>query len=101
MHEFEALLFSDPPILAGVLESPWLTEIPEAIVQQYGEPERIDDSPEDAPSKRIAQHSRGYNKVLHGTIAAQRMGLAKMRDRCPHFAAWVSILENLGQIEPV
>jgi hypothetical protein len=101
MHEYEALLFSDPGMLAGVLDPPDLTATLEGIGEQCGEPERIDDSPEGAPSKRISQHSQRYSKVVHGTIAAQRIGLAKMRERCPHFAAWLVTLESLGQAEPV
>jgi hypothetical protein len=96
MHEFEALLFSDPGALASVLDPSGLTAVLEKIVEQCGDPERIDDNPEGAPSKRIIQHSHRYSKVVHGTIAAQRMGLAKMRDRCPHFADWVTRLEALA-----
>jgi hypothetical protein len=100
MHEFEALLFSDPGVLAGVLDVPGLAETLQGIIAQCGEPERIDDSPEGAPSKRISQHSRRYNKVVHGTIAAQRIGLTRMRDRCPHFAAWLGGLGHLGSAAP-
>jgi len=97
MHEYEALLFSEPATLAtAVGQRTSLGGIFEAIVNECGEPEAIDDRPDTAPSKRIKNHVRDYNKVIHGTIAAQRIGLPKMRQRCPHFSEWVARLETLG-----
>jgi hypothetical protein len=96
MHEFEALLFSDPATLASVVQHPFLASSFQAIVNECGEPEAIDDRPDTAPSRRICRQTREYDKVLHGTIAAQRIGVAEMRDRCPHFNRWVERLEELG-----
>ncbi len=54
MHEFEALLFSAPGILAEVVSR-------------------------------------------DGNLAATRIGLDIMREKCPHFNGWLSKLEALGQ----
>lgn len=96
MHEFEALLFSDCGILAEVLQQPQSGAVFSGIVTECGEPEAIDDDPATAPSKRILSVVPGYQKVLHGPIAAQRIGLDKLRQACPHFDAWVRKLEVLG-----
>jgi len=60
-------------------------------------PEDIDDGPTTAPSKRLENAIRSYNKVLHGPLAVESMGLAKIRSRCPRFNDWISSLESLGR----
>ncbi|CAH0442165.1 DUF4276 family protein [Ralstonia pseudosolanacearum] len=92
-HEFEALLFSDIPALCSI-EPDWAKH--EALLtleaNRYPNPEWINDSPQTAPSKRLAALSPTYGKVRHGALAAQSIGLDAMRARCPHFAGWVSRL---------
>ncbi|MEK6799327.1 MAG: DUF4276 family protein [Planctomycetota bacterium] len=97
MHEFEALIFSDTGVLAECLQRPDLQARLNTIVEECGEPEGIDDHPETAPSKRIRALVHGYQKVLHGVIAAKRIGLTTMREKCPHFAQWLGALEGLGE----
>ncbi len=98
MHEFEALLFSNTGILAGSVPnpSPDLQSRLDEIVAECKEPEGIDDGPKTAPSKRIHALVPHYNKVVHGMVAAKRIGLSTMRERCPHFAHWLEALERLG-----
>lgn len=96
MHEFEALLFSDCDILAEVIGQPGAADDLRTIVEECGEPEQIDDGHESAPSKRIVRLAPTYQKVLHGTIAAKRIGLTVIRKRCPHFDQWLQRLEALG-----
>lgn len=97
MHEFEALLFSDTSVLGEAVPGPDLKCRLDAIVAKCGEPECIDDDPESAPSKRICALAPRYQKVLHGIIAAKRIGLSTMQKRCPHFAQWLENLEQLGK----
>jgi len=93
MHEFEALLYSDPQTLAAQLGvSP--TEI-EAILTACGEPEAIDDSPLTAPSKRLEALSIRFKKTTTGIAIAQAIGLATMRQQCPLFNDWLTTVENL------
>ncbi len=96
MHEFEALLFSNPDVLAETIQQPALSEIFQSIVENSGSPEAINDNPETAPSKRILALYSGYQKVLHGSISAQRIGLTAMRSKCPHFSEWITKLESIG-----
>jgi len=97
MHEFEALLFSAPDILGGVVPEQGIADDLQDIVDSFQSPEEIDDNPNAAPSKRILCLYPQYQKVLHGNIAAQRIGLALMRHKCPHFAEWLTKLESIGQ----
>ena len=97
MHEFEALLFSAPDILGGVIAEQGITNDLKSIADMFQTPEEIDDDPNTAPSKRILRLSPRYQKVLHGNIAAQRIGLALMRQKCPLFNDWQTRLESLGQ----
>lgn len=97
MHQFEALLFSDTGILAASLGHAVLKSRLDEVVKECHEPEGIDDNPETAPSKRICAIVGGYQKVLHGIIAAKRIGLSTMRNRCPHFAQWLAALQQCGE----
>ncbi|HXV59936.1 MAG TPA: DUF4276 family protein [Vicinamibacteria bacterium] len=100
LHEFEALLFSDPDRLASVLENPSLSTKLQSAVDECGEPEAIDDHPDTTPSKRIIDIARHFQKTFHGAIASTRIGLDRMREKCPHFHTWVNMLEALGSVSP-
>lgn len=95
MHEFEALLFSEPTVLAAALRCPSLADSLQAVISECQEPEAIDDHRETSPSKRILRHCPRYDKVLQGTTAASSIGLSRMRERCPHFNDWLTRLESL------
>lgn len=97
LHEFEALLFSEP----GVLEE-WLSldhDIPlnsfQKIRHEFVTPEDINDNPRTAPSKRIKAIVPSYTKVTDGVLIAEDIGLIRIRAACPHFNAWVEQLELL------
>ena len=96
MHEFEALLFSDPDKLAQTMQAPNMAATLHEIESSFGSPEMINDRIETAPSKRLTKLFPSYNKVIDGTRAAQHITLPKMRQKCTHFSAWVTKLEELG-----
>lgn len=96
MHEFEALLFSNPVDLAASSARSDQANQLASIVEDAGEPEAIDDSPETAPSKRIKKVAPGYQKTVNGIIAAKKIGIAEMRKKCGHFRQWLEKLESLG-----
>lgn len=95
MHEFEGLLFSDPSGLAAAMGRPDLRQGLEAIRSGFATPEEINDGPTTAPSKRIRSLAPAYDKVFNGNLAALEIGLAKIRQECPRFDAWVRGLESL------
>jgi hypothetical protein len=95
MHEFEALLFSDPKLLADGLELPDCSAT-QSIRDQFQSPEEIHDSEQTAPSKRIMGLNRGYSKVTDGILISQKIGLTAMRAQCSHFNDWIAKLETLA-----
>lgn len=95
MHEFEALLFSDPDQFAQGIEMSELAQGLRAVKEEFICPEDINDSVLTAPSKRIQKLFPGYEKPLFGVIAALQIGLDKMRQECPHFNNWLERLESL------
>lgn len=97
MHEYEGLLFSDPPRFAQSIGRPELTDDFQAVRNGFVTPEEINDSSETAPSKRVERLIPGYQKPLMGVDAARAIGLGAIRRECPHFDAWVSRLEEEGR----
>lgn len=95
MHEFEALLFSDCNSFGAAIGRPELAPRFQQIRDSFECPEEIDESPNQAPSKRILALHPGYQKPLLGTLAALEIGLPRIRAECPHFSSWVSHLEDL------
>jgi hypothetical protein len=95
MHEFEGLLFSDPEGFAKAIGRPGLATSFAAIRHEFETPEEINDSEHSAPSKRILELYPEYEKPLFGTRAALEIGLAAIRQECPHFNHWLSRLERL------
>jgi hypothetical protein len=94
MHEFEALLFSETSILAA--SNLKVSKQLENILQSFSSPEEINDNYDTCPSRRIKQHIESYVKTVDGIIAANKIGLLTMRQKCPHFNEWITKLENLG-----
>jgi len=98
MHEFEALLFSQPSVICEVLRCPEKLAECQQIRSKFSSPEEINDSPQTAPSKRLAtlSSSTRYRKRTSGLIAAQRIGIEPMISECPHFFEWLNTLCSLA-----
>ena len=95
MYEFEGLLFSDCAAFSRSLGRSELERKLRAVRDDFDTPEDINDSPTTAPSKRVGDIIPGYEKPLFGTVAALEIGLARIRTECPHFASWLTRLEQL------
>jgi hypothetical protein len=95
MYEFEGLLFSCPSSMAiGLNElnvEIWAKEILDSFDNN---PERVNNSQETAPSKRLAC-ATSYRKTTHGPNIANEMGVEKMREMCAGFNEWLIKLEAL------
>lgn len=99
LHEFEALLLSDPRKLGMYFD-----DCPEAIRKlaamsaNHESPELIDEGEETAPSKRIIAAIPEYAHVKKSAapMVARYIGLPAMREKCKHFADWLSRLESLA-----
>lgn len=97
MHEFEALLFSNPVTLANSLGETGLLDIFEEVRNSCSSPEEINDNFETCPSRRIKNAYPQFKKTINGISAAGYIGLEKMRQECPHFDGWITKLESLAQ----
>ena len=97
LHEFEALLFSDPKaFLEAFPGNQKAVAALTAIRAKFPSPEDIDDDPQTAPSKRILNVLPGYQKPVAGILIAREIGLAGLRDECRHFDAWLARLFELS-----
>ena len=98
LHEFEALLFSCPHTLVKHFHKP--TALPELqhLINSVDNPEQINNSYETKPSKRLEYFFAGYAKGLHGVPVAVGIGLGSIREKCPRFNAWITRLEQLGNL---
>lgn len=96
LHEFESLLLVGPEEIASAFPGqPALGDLG-AEIASFSSPEEVNDGPETHPAARIHRAARGYQKTLHGPTIAARIGLPRIRERCPHFAAWLQRLEGLS-----
>lgn len=99
LHEFETLLYADL--------SKWRVLLPgnerqirtlAASVEAFDSIELIDDGESTAPSKRVLQAFPDYDKALWGVVLALEISLEAMRNKCAHFNAWLTGLEDLGHV---
>ncbi len=98
LHEFEALLLTDPTKLDWeFLEHDRAIRSLTQMAAQFDNPELIDDHPETAPSKRIIQAIPEYEgrKPSAGPVIAAQIGISTIRAKCIHFDGWLKRLEAL------
>lgn len=95
VHEFEALLFSAPKLLAAHLGID--VSMVEEVINTCGGPESINNNPQTAPSKRLDAWSRSgkFPKTTTGIAIARDIGIKKMREECPLFNGWLGALEKI------
>ena len=102
LHEFEALVLCHPDRFSETF--PDVHDVMERVASlrracaNFDLPEDINDN--EPPSKRILRLFPMYRKTLHGTLLIQGLGLPVLRERCPHFDAWLTKLEALGAACP-
>jgi hypothetical protein len=99
LHEYEAILFADVSQFDSFYDNAERSiEKLKKIAESVTSPELIDDGQQTAPSKRIIEQFPDYKdaKTTVGPQAASRIGLTRIRSKCPHFDAWVTRLESLG-----
>ena len=69
------------------------------LASGFASPELINEGDHTAPSKRIIAVIPEYKKekATAGPLVAQKIGLTRLRERCPHFDAWLTRLEKLAE----
>ncbi|CAK8723531.1 DUF4276 domain-containing protein [Candidatus Electronema halotolerans] len=98
LHEYEACLFAEPAQFALFYpQDAKAIAALQAIADDFASPELIDDGLATAPSKRIIAQLPDYKyaKSVIGPQVAELIGLNAIREKCPHFAEWLSRLEQL------
>ena len=90
-YEFEAILFSSNLGFENYYGAQVSNRTIE-IIEQYSNPEDINDGPNTSPSNRLKNIVPTYNKVLEGNILALEIGIDTILDKCPKFRGWVDIL---------
>ena len=95
LHEFEALVFSSATGFEALFEENEMDYrgICE-VIEQFPNPEDINDSPETAPSKRMQKLIQGYNKVAYGISLIEYIGIDAVLRKCPHFRGWIETLKT-------
>jgi hypothetical protein len=109
LHEFEALLFSKPEVIAQVLDDKKLVqplcEIRKEKPEYEKTPEAINDSPDTCPSARIeklcAKRKLHYGKPTDGPIIAEKIGLETIMAQCPHFREWIGKIDVFAKSDPL
>lgn len=100
LHEYEALLLSDPPKFDVVYAEckDQIDELSE-LANQSVSPEHIDMGDETCPSKQIIKRipKYGKEKVFAAPLIAKRIGIETMRNKCRHFAGWLNKIESLTE----
>lgn len=98
LHEYEAVLFSDPQKFSEIYENvdTGIKNLVEIASTQN--PEEINDGEHTAPSKRIIKEIPRYEneKSSVGASVAEHIGLEEIRKKCPHFKEWLEKLEKLA-----
>ncbi|RMD72044.1 MAG: DUF4276 family protein [Bacteroidetes bacterium] len=101
IHEFEALLFSDPESIAAHFandkdssKEKALRELQAILDDHDNDPERINDHPSTAPSKRLESLFPRFKKVSDGVVIAKAIGIKRIRQRCRAFNELCACLDE-------
>jgi Domain of unknown function (DUF4276) len=93
LHEFEAWVFTAPDKVAEHFGTPGLA----ARIRRAGDPELIDLDESSHPKARLRSMNTGYKETSDGPTLLEKIGIDAIRGACPHFAAWLTRLEALGE----
>lgn len=97
LHEFETFLMVDPDRLITMYPNgqTGINRLKTDIANER--PEKINESSQNAPSKRIIKFLPEYEgqKAQVGPLVAEEIGLTVLRSNCPHFNDWITKLENI------
>jgi len=101
-YEFETLLFCDPGYYQEYFgESTISDEMKKILAIFQDDVEKINDSPQTAPSKRIEalfeKIGERYDKVFYGEAIASDIGLEVIRKKARRFNAWIEKIKSLGE----
>lgn len=93
LHEFEAMIFSDVTKLEEAYFEYNLASLKECVNEQSN-PELINNGEETAPSKRIINCIKNYDKANVGVDVLGKIGIENIARKCRHFADWMKRIEE-------
>ncbi len=95
LHEFEALIFSSKESISSNFDpNEFDNRKLNKVIREFRNPEKINNNPNTAPSKRLKNIIPQYNKVLHGIQLIEEIGLDHIRGKCPRFDNWITKIED-------
>lgn len=96
-HEFESLLFSRSQSFAAYYDMEIVSSI-EKIIEQYDNPEDINEKPSTSPSNRLLVFIPNFKKATDGILIALETGIEIILEKCPHFRTWIErLVKELDQ----
>lgn len=95
LHEFESLLFSEPRAIDNIMVGALLQSNLEIVRAAFASPEEINNNPATCPSRRILKEYPGYEKVLHGQMISETIGVETILAQCIHFSKWIDRIKNI------
>ncbi|QEK51034.1 DUF4276 family protein [Pedobacter aquae] len=93
LHELEALMFSNIAGFDLVIDDQKSLDKIKKIIDDYPNPEDINNSPATAPSKRL-EKIYNYDKTGDGEMIFEMIGIDAIIEKCPRFANWLKVLEE-------
>lgn len=96
VYEFEALVLVDPRRITS-LYNVSNSQIEALCTERarYASPEEINDGQHSHPKYRIKRIVPDYDENVAGPLLTEDIGLATLRQQCPHFGKWLTRLERL------
>lgn len=94
LHEFESLIFSNLDVLQEKYFECNIEPLRKCL-KKIKNPELINNNPNTAPSKRIVNCIKSYDKATIGVTVLEEIGLEGLRCKCKHFDEWIGKLETL------
>lgn len=93
MHEFEALLFNNIEVFDNNFKR---SEFNRAnlldVLNEFPDPELINQKIETSPSHRLIEIIPSYNKILYGNMLVEIIGIEQIKQKNKHFNNWIEQL---------
>lgn len=98
LHEFEALIFSSIDGTDALFDrNEYKYKSMMDVINEFPNPEDINNGPNTAPSVRLKEIIPGYKKVLYGKSIIQEIGMDTILCKCPRFSEWVEKIKTALQ----
>lgn len=95
LHEFEAMLFNNYEVFdSNFVDDECEKNEIQKILQQFPDPEMINDSPLTSPSHRLEKIISGYDKIVYGNLLVESIGLYNICEKNLHFKEWIDKIKS-------